>query len=305
MSFSKRCKKEISIKELKFEFLDAELFSYVKLSASLKIIGGEFNISFDADYNHQARRIYNIIKTKYDYSPTIQVNESNKFGKNKYYRVIVEDCEIVNDIIKNTGFLENNTSNEILKQLENDEYKKIFLKNAFLLYGSINDPRRGYYVEIGIYNEVISKVLLELMLYFDLNPKIMTRNKLYIVYLKDSDKISDFLSIISAYKSLLELEDVRAMKSLRNDINRKTNCDKANIDRIVNASLKQINAIKKLKELNLYESLKDDEKEICELRLSNPSMSLEELSKNLDSKMTKAKINYRLQKIIRLANNSN
>ena len=136
---------------------------------------------------------------------------------------------------------------------------------------------------------------------FDLNPKINDKGEIKVVYLKDSDKISDFLAIIGANKSLFELEDVRAMKSIRNDINRQTNFDKANIDRTVNASLKQVDAIKAIFNAGMIDDLSAEMKELAELRLVNPYTSIEELGQMLDPPMSKSKVNYRLQKFIKMA----
>ncbi|MDO4661943.1 MAG: DNA-binding protein WhiA [Tissierellia bacterium] len=302
MSFSKRCKKEISLKLIKDENLSMELFSYIRLAGYLRIVKGQFNVYFDADYKHQAKRIYNIIKRLYNYSPTIEIKESNKFGKEDYYTVFVEKSSVADKILEDTKVLTITDSKEIYDSLYSDEFKKIFLQDAFLLYGSINDPNRGYYVEISIQEKELVKVLLDIMKYFNLNPKTINRNDTDLIYMKDGDRISDFLSIIRAYKSLLELEDVRAMKSLRNDINRQTNCDKANITRTVNASIKQVNSIKKLKESNIFYKLDEELQQIANLREENPYLSLEELGKMLNPQMSKAKVNYRLQKINKIAN---
>ena len=136
---------------------------------------------------------------------------------------------------------------------------------------------------------------------FELNPKINTKRDCFVVYLKDSDKISDFLALIEANKSLFELENVRAMRSIRNDINRQTNFDKANIDRTVNASLKQVDAINLLIKEDEFEKLSEDMIEIGELRLANPYASIEELGEMVEPPMSKSKVNYRLQKFIKMA----
>ena len=136
---------------------------------------------------------------------------------------------------------------------------------------------------------------------FSINPKLNLRNDLYCIYIKDSDKISDFLAIIGANKSLFDLENVRAMKSIRNDINRQTNFDKANIDRTVKASLRQVDAINKLKDEKKLDDLPEDLQKIAEIRLSYPYISLEELGKMMKPNLSKAKVNYRLQKLIKLS----
>ncbi|WP_394020270.1 DNA-binding protein WhiA [Anaerococcus cruorum] len=178
---------------------------------------------------------------------------------------------------------------------------KSFLKTAFVFKGSVNDPQRGYNLEISTGDKEGADLLKKSMEVFELNPKVNIKKDCYVVYIKDSDKISDFLAIIEANKSLFELENVRAMRSIRNDINRQTNFDKANIDRTVNASLKQVDAINLLIKANEFYKLADDMVEIGELRLANPYASIEELGAMVDPPMSKSKVNYRLQKFIKMA----
>src|SRR5699024_5544733 len=159
---------------------------------------------------------------------------------------------------------------------------------------------RGYNLEIYGSKEE-AKLIEAFMDSFNLNPKLNIRRDSYVVYLKDSDKISDFLALIGANKTLLDLENVKAMKSLRNEVNRKTNFDNANINRTVMASLKQVEAINTLIRNGKYKELSYDLKEIADLRLENPYISLEELGRLLDPPLSKAKVNYRLQKFIKMA----
>ncbi|MCI5839818.1 MAG: DNA-binding protein WhiA [Peptoniphilaceae bacterium] len=299
MSFSQRTKKDISLEKINENQYAYELSSYVKLSGYIRIFQQKLYTVFDVDNNIQAKRIYNIIKKIYDFSPTIEIKNNNKFTKNKIYRVLVDDETTTEKILKNEEKLGENIYDFYDKMNEDD--LKTFLKVSFLLNGSITDPKRGYYVEFVFESKEISDVVFKIMDNFNLQPKKFIRKKNYIIYLKDSDEISDFLSLISAYKALLELQNVKAMKELRNNINRQTNCDKANIDRTVNASLKQISAIEKLKKNDLFKNLPDELKNVAEIRIENPYISIEDLGKLTNPTMSKAKINYRLQKLIKLS----
>lgn len=297
MSFSKRCKKEVLKKEPISKM--GELLSIIHFIGSIRINMGGYNIKFETDSNSYARYIYNLIKDLYDYSSTFEIFDKSYKDRDRIFTVLVEDNEISEDLInkKSHGFIDN------FKDIEDvslDDIKS-FLKIAFIYKGSINDPQRGYNLEIIAREKNELRLIKESMDTFDLNAKINDRGDYYIVYIKDSDKISDFLAIIGANKSLFELENVRAMKSIRNDINRQTNFDKANIDRTVKASLRQVDAIKAVINSEEYDKLSEDMKEIASIRIDNPYISIEEIGQMMDPVMSKAKVNYRLQKFIKLA----
>ena len=294
MSFSKRCKKEVLKKESIDDF--AELLSFFQYISSIRISNSSYNIIFKTESNTVARYIYNLIREVYDYSPIFEIKDNDK---DREFSVIIEDDEISEDLMnESNNFFINNDLN--LDDISLD-YIKSYLKIAFIIKGSINDPQRGYNLEIATNSIEESILIKESMDIFELNPKINDKKDIKVVYLKDSDKISDFLAIIGANKSLFELEDVRAMKSIRNNINRQTNFDKANIDRTVNASLKQVDAIKAIFNSGKLDNLSADMKELAGLRLENPYTSIEELGQMLDPPMSKSKVNYRLQKFIKMA----
>lgn len=294
MSFSQRCKKEVMKKDP--ISVEGELVSILHFVGSIRINRWSYYIKFETDSNIKARYIYNLVKILYNYSPTFEILDKKS---RRDFKVIVEDSHISEDLIakKEDGFIDNFSD---IEEVDLDDIKS-FLKIAFIYKGSINDPQRGYNLEIIARDDRELRLIKESMETFELNPKVYTRSDYYIVYLKDSDKISDFLALIGANKSLFELENVKAMKSIRNNINRQTNFDKANIDRTVKASLRQVDAINYLRGVGGLDDFNDEMKEIARLRIENPYISLEELGNLMDPPMTKAKINYRLQKFIKLA----
>ncbi|MFO3667956.1 MULTISPECIES: DNA-binding protein WhiA [Anaerococcus] len=297
MSFSQRCKKEV----LKKDALDlkGELISLIHFIGSIRISEGKLNVIFKTDSNGEARYIYKLVADLYGYSPTFEIQDNPDKKNKRDYVIIVEDSDVSDKLVglMAEGFIENY---EDIEDVRLDEIKS-FLKIAFIFRGSVNDPQRGYNLEIVSKDENEASLLKESMDTFSLNSKLSTRNDYYIVYLKDSDKISDFLAIIGATKSLFELENVRAIKSLRNDINRVNNFDNANIDRTVKAAANQLTAINKVKEAGVFEDLDDLSKNLANLRLENPYLSLEELGEMINPPLSKAKVNYRLQKFIKIA----
>ncbi|MFR2611635.1 DNA-binding protein WhiA [Anaerococcus obesiensis] len=301
MSFSKRCKKEILKKEPNYKEIDMELLAYFYFQGSIRIVNNSYQILFKASENIEARYIYKIIKEKYDYSPAMEIQNKRKFSKDRSYVVLVEDSKVADKILALADSYSLYEFDKFFENIKSRDEKKIILKLAFLLKGSINDPYRGYNLEINVQQKEEALLIGKIMEEFSINPKLNLRNDSYCVYIKDSDKISDFLALIGANKSLFDLENVRAMKSIRNDINRQTNFDKANIDRTVKAAFRQVDAINKLKEKNILENQAEDLQKIAELRLAYPYISLEELGKMMTPALSKAKVNYRLQKLIKLA----
>lgn len=297
MSFSQRCKKELLRKEPLD--LEGELISLAHFIGSIRISASGFNVIFKTDANQEARYIYKLIADLYGYSPTFEIQDNPDKKTKRDYVVIIEDADVSDKLIAlmNEGFIENYKNIEDVKL----ETIKGFLKIAFIFRGSVNDPQRGYNLEIVGKNKNEAGLIKDSMDTFNLNAKLSQRLDNDIIYLKDSDKISDFLAVIGAMQSLFELENVRAMKSIRNDINRINNFDNANIDRTVKASIVQVDAINKVIEKNAFDEFDELSQKIAKLRLDNPYLSLDELGEKLNPPLTKAKVNYRLQKFIKLA----
>lgn len=297
MSFSQRCKKELLKKEP--INLEGELISLAHFIGSIRISAAGFNVIFKTDSNQEARYIYKLISDLYGYSPTFEIQDNPDKKNKRDYVVIIEDANVSDKLIslRNQSFLENysNIEDVSLNQI------KGFLKIAFIFRGSVNDPQRGYNLEIVGKNMEEARIIKDSMDAFNLNAKVSQRLDYNIIYLKDSDKISDFLVVIGAMQSLFELENVRAMKSIRNDVNRVNNFDNANIDRTVKAARAQLDAINKIINEGRFDEVDELSQKIGKLRLENPYLSLDELGEMLNPPLSKAKINYRLQKFIKLA----
>ena len=297
MSFSQRCKKELLKKEP--IDLEGELISLAHFIGSIRISSAGFNVIFKTDANQEARYIYKLISDLYGYSPTFEIQDNPDKKNKRDYVVIIEDADVSDKLIslRNQSFLENYSN---IEDVSLDQIKG-FLKIAFIFRGSVNDPQRGYNLEIVGKNMEEARIIKDSMDAFNLNAKVSQRLDYNIIYLKDSDKISDFLVVIGAMQSLFELENVRAMKSIRNDVNRVNNFDNANIDRTVKAARAQLDAINKIIDEGRFDEVDDLSQKIGKLRLENPYLSLDELGEMLNPPLSKAKINYRLQKFIKLA----
>ena len=191
---------------------------------------------------------------------------------------------------------------EIINKNLKEEEKKAIIKGTFMGGGSINNPKNTYHLEL-IFNEIENLQLTQKMLLdFDISSKQIKLKNKYLIYIKDGEKISEFLALIGASRAVMDFEDIRIKKEMRGKVNRLVNCKTANLNKTINASVEQISAIKKLKESKKFNKLNDNLKEIANLRLENPNMSLIELGKLLKQPLGKSGVNYRLKKIVEIAN---
>ncbi len=199
--------------------------------------------------------------------------------------------------IKNLFLIEKEQIQLQLKAEEKEENKKAIVRGAFMGAGSINNPQKEYHLEITLSNKENRKAMMELLKSLEIQVKTLD----LAIYLKDGEEISRFLALIGAAKAVMEFEDIRIQKEMRGRVNRLVNCETANLNKTINASIEQIAAIKKLQETGKLQKLDDNLKEIAILRLENPDMSLLELGKKLNEPLGKSGVNYRLKKIMEIA----
>lgn len=184
-----------------------------------------------------------------------------------------------------------------LKITSNQEIQRAIVKGAFMGAGSITDPEKQYHLEIIFQEKNNAEYISNICKSFGINLKLLEQNEKIELYIKDSEEISKFLALIGANKAMLSFEDTRLTKEVKNNVNRLVNCETANLNKIVNASVNQINDIKLIKNLNKFDELPDYLKEIAILRLENPDASLKALGEMLENPIGKSGVNHRLQKI--------
>ena len=237
----------------------------------------------------------------------IKFSTENEYNINRFSRLL-NNMEIHNYDIAVQGNLFVITVNKnILKNIEaienlNAEQIKWLIRGTYLGSGSINNPEKKYHMEIGISKKNDAEIIIEYLKKYDIKSNLTEKNGEYAIYLKDGEEISKFLALIGANKAVLKFEEIRVQREMNNKINRIVNCETANLNKTINASIEQIEAIKKLKSNKKFEKLDDSLKEIAELRLKNPNASLIELGKMLKQPIGKSGVNYRLKKIMEIAN---
>ena len=288
-SFSKKVKKELSeINYLSNKTLDwFELLGY-----SLTISSKDFTTESKYNINRYARILENVGIEEYNISVsgnnfTIKIKENlNVILKEKNLK---EYCKI----------FDNECGNSI--QLEEKE-KKAIIRGTFLGSGTISEPKKAYHLEIYFKDEKSLDFCLDILSSYNINVKSIKQNK-YILYIEEGESISNFLAFVGAKKSMLEFEDTRVVKEIRNNVNRQLNLENANLNKTILSSVKQINYIKLIKKKNKFNELSEKEKKLAEIRLKNPDASLEELRRMLGEDISKSGVSHRLKKIEELGKN--
>ena len=178
------------------------------------------------------------------------VKKSRSLKKNNIYMIVIDESMGVKDLLRDTGILREVEGVLTLdyrideEMVKTDELKRYYIRGAFIGGGSISNPEKTYHLEFVTHSEEYARDLSKLINLFDLNTKVIQRKNSYIVYLKEGEQISNLLGILGAHTSLLELENIRIMKEMRNNVNRLVNCETANLSKTVNAAVRQVESIK-------------------------------------------------------------
>ena len=304
MTYSGKIKEEISkIESEKVEFI-SELSGILCTNADIKL----YSIKVQTENINAANRIFNIIQDNYSVTSNIAVKKNYNFKKNEMYVIETkkEVPEILRDLglINANGFKINNYPSEEI--VADEELKAAFIRGCFLIGGSVNDPKTSrYHLEFIINNSEFAEFLKDILNSYDLNAKTLRRAKGYMVYIKESEKISDLLRIIKAYNAVLYYEDIRVLREKQNMNNRINNCEQANVEKSIASSNKQIEDINYIKVEDAYELLDEKVRKVADYRLKYPESSLIELSNIISvetgEKITKSCVNHRLRKIRELA----
>ena len=237
----------------------------------------------------------------------IKFSTENEYNINRFSRLLV-NIGINNYNIEVQGNLFIITLNKSYIEKLNDNEKltleqiKWLIRGIYLGSGSINNPEKKYHLEIGIEQKNNAEKIIEYLKEYSIKSNLIEKNNEYAIYIKDGEEISKFLALLGANKSVLKFEEIRVQREMNNKINRIVNCETANLNKTINASIEQIEAIKKLKANKQFEKIDEPLKEIAELRLENPNASLAELGKMLKKPVGKSGVNYRLKKIMEIAN---
>ncbi len=308
MSFSQRVKDELIHRKDEQECCRlAELAALYRLSGRLTIRSGSSRgLRLSCENGGLARKVYSDTRDVFrEADVSLVVMRRQKLRKNNIYVLNIQlPVASKEDFFHLTGCdmpgveWVSFVRRRFRKQLC---CVKAFLRGAFLATGSLNEPGKGYHLEIICTSSLTAEALLSFMRRIGIRGKISQRKNEFVVYLKESNLIADFLSAIGAHVSLMEFEEFRVIKSMKNNINRVVNCETANLNKVVDASARQLEAIQLIQQTVGFSSLSPDLRHIAEMRLENPEMSLKELGECMVPRLGKSGVNYRLRKIIDIA----
>ncbi|MBR5228261.1 MAG: DNA-binding protein WhiA [Firmicutes bacterium] len=309
MSFSSETKKELAqVAPDKKCCMLAEIAGFARMNGSIRLIGGgRMSVSLTSEDPATARHFKKLLQAYFDTSTSLDIYQGAAFTKGKKYRITFDDSIVGEQMLREVGLMTVQEGSNVLVEGIPSEIirkkccKRAYLRGMFLASGSINHPEKGYHMEIVCKNQYIGADLRKLMNSFDLNAKISERKNTYVVYVKESEKIVDFMNIAGAHQQLLTFEDVRIVKSLRNTTNRINNCENANIDKAVNAAAKQVEDIRLIEERMGLGNLQEKLRVVAELRLENPDLPLKDLAELTDPPVSKSGVNHRLKKLSELA----
>ena len=207
----------------------------------------------------------------------------------------------VKDELRKKYFTNNEKNSKIARRSKEKDYKRELLRKLFIEKGSLSDPERFYHMEFVCNSEEEADELIALIAEFGIEARPAVRNKHIIVYIKDSEAIFDMLNILGAHKSLMELENVRILKEMREDVQRKVNCETANINKTVSAAVRQIDDIIYIRDRIGFNSLPENLRAVAKLRLEKPDATLKELGELLSPPVSKSGVNHRLNKLSGIA----
>lgn len=295
MSFTAAVKEEVS----RIEYEDTEKIS--ELSAIVQNNEHDDIIKITLENNAVARLVYSLFKDLFGVYSKVSVKRGYNYNKNMLYTLEIKNK--VSDILKDLG-IDGNIPEDFI--YADEGLLRAYLKGLFLIKASVNDPKTSrYHLEFNLDNLEYADFVKKCLNHFRLNSKILHREHRYVVYIKEAEKISDFLRIIGAVKAVLYFEDIRIYRDHKNMTNRLNNCEQANVDKIIETANEQVKDIELLKEMDVYDLLNDKEKEVSYYRLKYPEASLVELSQIISmetgNKITKSGVYHRLNKIRQLA----
>ena len=308
MSFSSKVKGEICrYVEMSKEEALSQLSAIMKVSGTLAFSGRQISFKIATENPASARLTFTLLKDYFDIHSKLMVKKSNSLKKNNIYMVVITEEMGVKELLKITGILREidgimsldyHIDNELT---DTEERRKAYIRGAFIGGGSISNPEKTYHLEFVTHSQEYAEDLCKIINSFGLNSKVIQRKNSYIVYIKEGEQIVDLLNIVGAHSALLELENIRIMKEMRNNVNRLVNCETANLSKTVNAAVRQVESIKLIeKEIGLARLAKNL-REVAELRLQYPDESLKELGEMLNPPVGKSGINHRLRKIEKIA----
>ncbi|MGI6452515.1 MAG: DNA-binding protein WhiA [Syntrophomonadaceae bacterium] len=250
-----------------------------------------------------ARKIFKLLKQNYHLTPSVNIGRQRGFNKNRIFEVNTSFSPGQVWILEELGITDRGKIN--WKLVTRNCCKRAFIRGTFLCRGFINRPESEYHLELVLNDTKMASGIKKILKKYHLEAQMIERKSNIVLYIKESEKIVDFLRIIESHKGVLQFENVRILKSMRNQVNRQVNCETANLSKTINASLRQIEFIKELINSKGWEKLPQQIKELAILRIEHPDYTLKELGMMIDPPLSKSGVAYRMRKLEDLAEKIN
>ena len=305
MSFSSKVKDELSRQVNPARHCQiAEIAAILSLCGKIKISDQDhFSIEIHTENVAVARKYFTLLKKTFNIGTDVSIRRGASLKRNRTYIVAVREHEDAIRVLQAAKLL--NEYGEVSENLsvvrnvvvQNTCCRRAFIRGAFLASGSISDPEKFYHFEIACVAEPKAEQLRELIATFDIEAKIVRRKKYYVVYIKEGSQIVDILNVMEAPVALMELENIRILKEMRNSVNRQVNCETANINKTVSAAVKQMDDIRYIQAVIGLDGLPDNLREMALVRLERPDATLKELGEALNPPVGKSGVNHRLRKL--------
>lgn len=304
MSFSGKVKEELSR-----QISSARHCRIAETAALLSACGritSDGSLRLQTENAAVVRKGFTLLQKTFNIETEIAVRESRQMKKGNLYYVEIRNPDEIRNILQGAKLSLSKADGESLCSdnslvTQQSCCKRAFIRGAFLASGSISDPEKGYHFEIVCPDHQKAEQLQELIRSFQIDAKIVLRKKSYVVYVKEGAQIVDMLAVMEANVALMNLENIRILKEMRNSVNRKVNCETANINKTVSAAVKQIEDIKLIESRMGFQSLTEGLAETAELRLQYPEATLKELGMMLNPQVGKSGVNHRLRKLSEIA----
>ena len=305
MSFSSKVKDELSRQVNPARHCQiAEIAAILSLCGKIKISDQDhFSIEIHTENVAVARKYFTLLKKTFNIGTDVSIRRGAYLKRNRTYIVAVREHEDAIRVLQAAKLL--NEYGEVSENLsvvrnvvvQNTCCRRAFIRGAFLASGSISDPEKFYHFEIVCATQPKAEQLRELIATFDIEAKIVRRKKYYVVYIKEGSQIVDILNVMEAPVALMELENIRIVKEMRNSVNRQVNCETANINKTVSAAVKQMDDIRYIQAVIGLDGLPDNLRELALGRLERPDATLKELGEALNPPVGKSGVNHRLRKL--------
>lgn len=299
MSYASEVKKELTGLEVHRGNAKAELMALIRMNGSVSLANHQLVLNVSTESPAIARRIYTLIKDFYQIESDILVRRKMKLKKNNTY--VVRLRYHARELLSDLGIIDGISIREDvpLDLLKNDLMIRSYLRGAFLAGGSVNNPETSrYHLEIYSLYEEHNETIAKMINRYHLNARTTSRRSGYIVYLKEAEKIANFLQLIGATSAMLKFENIRIVRDMRNSVNRLVNCENANMDKVANASNRQIENIRLIDQRVGLNQLPPKLQMIAKTRLAHQEVSLKELGELVpDGPISKSGVNHRLRKI--------